>query len=129
MKLLLIEDKPSTHGRCSARSRDAACWCSAALAARALEHVGAAARLLVADGRPESLYAQPQHLFQPLASGAEGRESTQASGLGLAICHKSRKALGGRICLVKRVDQGRLGVLAATGRLPLAALGLSLNAA
>jgi two-component system, OmpR family, sensor histidine kinase TctE len=76
------------------------------------------AELLIADsgkGIDEDLR---QRLFQPFSAG----RMQAGSGLGLAICAEITRALGGKITLDNRAEQGRVCGLDVRVRLPLASV-------
>jgi two-component system, OmpR family, sensor histidine kinase TctE len=73
------------------------------------------AELLIADGGAGIDEELRQRLFQPFSAG----RMQAGSGLGLAICFEITHALGGKITLDNRSEQGRVIGLDARVRLPL----------
>ena len=73
------------------------------------------ALLIVKDDGPGISAELRKRLFEPFSAG----EVTSGSGLGLTICREIVLALGGRLALENRIEQGRIVGLDAHARLPM----------
>ena len=83
-----------------------------------VEAVSDEARLHIEDNGPGIAAAQREHLFQPFAGSLPDATGHEGSGLGLAICREIVTALGGRIDLDNRLQDGRTVGLDACVALP-----------
>jgi two-component system sensor histidine kinase TctE len=79
---------------------------------------GDEALLCIADSGPGIADAQRERLFQPFAASQPDTAGHEGSGLGLAICREIVTALGGRITLDNRLQDGHTVGLDACVTLP-----------